>query len=59
MYYHNSHIHECMCLIEAHHPETPYLSIKIWSMCESHADFNLIPKIEENEMHEIFDKINP
>ena len=59
MYYQNSHIYECMCLNVAHRPETPYLSLKIWSMCEFHVDFNLIPKTEENEIYEIFEEIIP
>ena len=50
IYYHNSHIYECMCLNVAHRPKTLYLSLKIRSMCEFHVDFNLIPKIEENEI---------
>ena len=57
MYYHNSHIYEYMCLNVAHCPETPYLSSKIQSMCEFHVNFNLIHKIEQNEMYEIFEEI--
>ena len=59
MSYHSSHIYECMCLNVAHRPETHYLSLKIRSMSEFHVDLNLIPKIEENEMYEIFEEIVP
>ena len=36
-----------------------HIELNIWSMCEFHVDFNLIPKIEENKMYEIYEEIIP
>ena len=36
-----------------------HIELNIWSMCEFHVDFNLIPKMEENKMYEIYEEIIP
>ena len=38
---------------------TIHIELKIRSMCKFHIDFNLIPKIEENKMYEIYEEIIP